>query len=240
MADSEARTRNWVRPFFFYGNNAISLLGGAITTASAVVLIAFWVVDFFGHGGSKNPYLGIIFELILPALFVLGLLLIPIGILLRRRRLKAAGQMPPVFPQLSFRDPVFRRGIDFVVVATVINFVIVGTASYRGVAYMDTPNFCGQACHVMAPEWAAYHVSSHYGVACTECHIASGVQAYLNAKVNGTRQMLMVISDKYPRPIMADNKVPPAQETCLKCHNPNRYIGDKLIVTNAFGDDEKN
>jgi len=240
MADSDALRRNWLRPFFFYGNNAISLIGGAITTASAIVLIAFWVIDFFGHGGSHNPYLGIIFELILPALFVLGLLLIPIGILLRRRRLKAAGQVPPVFPQLSFRDPVFRRGIDFVVVATVINFVIVGTASYRGVAYMDTPNFCGQACHVMAPEWAAYHVSSHYGVACTECHIASGVQAYLNAKVNGTRQMFMVVANNYPRPILAGDKLPPAEETCLRCHNPNRYVGDKLVVTNSFGDDEKN
>ena len=71
MADSAAPGRTWLRPFFFYGNNPISLIGGAITTASAVVLIAFWVVDFFGHGGSKNPYLGIIFELILPGLFVL-------------------------------------------------------------------------------------------------------------------------------------------------------------------------
>src|SRR5271155_2582198 len=121
MADSDALRRNWLRPFFFYGNNAISLIGGAITTASAIVLIAFWVIDFFGHGGSKNPYLGIIFELILPALFVLGLVLIPVGIWLRRRHLKAAGQLPPVFPEVSFRDPIFRRGINFVVVATFIN-----------------------------------------------------------------------------------------------------------------------
>lgn len=240
MADPEARRGNWLRPFFFYGNNTISLFGGAITTASAIVLIAFWVVDIFGHGGSANPYLGIIFELILPGLFVLGLILIPIGILLRRQRLKAAGQIPSVYPDIDLRDPGFRRGVDFVVAATFINFVIVGTASYRGVAYMDTPNFCGQACHVMAPEWAAYHVAAHSGVACTECHIASGVQAYLNAKVNGTRQMLMVVANSYPRPIMAGNKLPPAQETCLKCHNPNRYIGDKLVVTSSFGDDEKN
>ena len=240
MADSEARTRNWVRPFFFYGNNAISLIGGAITTASAVVLIAFWVVDVFGHGGSRNPYLGIIFELILPGLFVLGLVLIPVGILLRRRQLKATGQHPPVFPEVSFRDPIFRRGINFVVVTTLINFVIVGTASYRGIAYMDTPNFCGQACHVMAPEWAAYHVSSHYGVACTECHIASGMKGYLDAKINGTKQLMMVVANNYPQPILAGDKVPPAKDTCLSCHNPNRDIGDKLVVRTSFGDDEKN
>src|SRR5271170_841363 len=163
MADSEALRRNWLRPFFFYGNNPISLLGGAITTASAVVLVAFWVVDFFGHGGSSNPYLGIIFELILPGLFLLGLILIPVGMLLKRRRLKALGEMPP-FPEVSLRDPVFRRGLDFVVIATFINFVIVGTATYRGVSYMDQPSFCGQSCHVMAPEWAAYQVTTHRDV----------------------------------------------------------------------------
>jgi nitrate/TMAO reductase-like tetraheme cytochrome c subunit len=127
-----------------------------------------------------------------------------------------------------------------VVVATFLTFVIVGTASYRGIAYMDTPSFCGTSCHVMAPEWNAYHVSAHAGVACTDCHIVSGVQGFVNAKVNGTKQLLMVVMNSYPRPIMQDDKVPEASATCLPCHNPNRYIGDKLVITTAYGDDEKN
>ena len=240
MADSGDFRQGWLRPFFFYGNNPISLIGGALTSASAFILIGFWVVQFFGHGGSSNPYLGIIVDLVLPGLFIVGLALIPIGIFFRRRSLKAAGTVPSVYPEINLRDPAFRRGIDFVVIATFINFVIVGTASYRGVAYMDTPSFCGTSCHVMAPEWAAYHVSSHYGVACTDCHIVPGVQGFVNAKVNGTKQLLMVVMNSYPRPIMADDKVPTARATCLNCHNPSRYIGDKLIVTAAFGDDEKN
>ena len=96
-----------------------------------MILIGFWVVDFIGHGGSRNPYLGIIFELILPGLFILGLILIPFGMLLKRRRLKARGEIPPVFPEINLRDPAspFRRGLDFVLIATFINFVIVGTAT---------------------------------------------------------------------------------------------------------------
>jgi len=148
--------------------------------------------------------------------------------------------VPSIYPEINLRDPVFRRGLDFVVVATFINFVIVGTASYRGVAYMDTPSFCGSSCHVMMPEWNAYHVSAHAGVACTDCHIVSGVQGFVNAKVNGTKQLLMVVMNSYPRPIMQDDKVPEASATCLKCHNPNRDIGDKLVVTTAYDDDEKN
>lgn len=99
----------WVRPFVFYGNNWLSLLGGAITTAAAMVLIGFWVVGFFGHGASANPYLGIIFDLILPAIFVVGLVLILIGIVTRRAYLLETNQVPTLFPELSLKDPVFRH-----------------------------------------------------------------------------------------------------------------------------------
>lgn len=230
----------WLRPSLFYGNNPLSLIGGALTSASAMTMIGFWVVEIFGHGGSTNPYLGILVDLCLPTLFLFGLFLIPVGIWRRRSHLKATGQVPSIFPQVDLRDPAFRHGIDFVIVATCINFVIVGTASYRGVAYMDKPSFCGQACHVMAPEWNAYHAASHAGVTCTECHIAPGVSGFVHAKVNGVKQLTMVLLHKYPQPIMAGDKLPPAQATCLKCHDPNRLAGDKLMVKTSYGDDEKN
>lgn len=240
MANFERFKEQRLRPLLFYGNNTISLIGGALTTASALVLIGFWVVDFIGHGGSENPYLGIIFDLILPALFLLGLILIPVGMLLKRRRLKALGEMSPTLPEVSLRDPVFRRGLDFVLIATFINFVIVGTATYRGVSYMDQPSFCGQSCHVMAPEWAAYQVTTHRDVACTHCHIEEGAAGYLHAKVNGTKQMFAVMAKTYPQPILPDDKVPPAKTTCLNCHSADRYIGDKLFVKTSYADDEKN
>jgi nitrate/TMAO reductase-like tetraheme cytochrome c subunit len=233
-------SKNWLRPVLFFGNNPISLIGGAITSASAMTLIGFWIIAVVGHGGSNNPYLGIIFDLCLPALFIFGLALIPVGIWFRHRRLKAAGQLPATFPEINFADPIFRHGIDFVIVATFINFVIVGTASYRGVAYMDTTSFCGQTCHVMKPEFSAYHFAPHAGVACTDCHVAPGVPGYIHAKVNGTKQLLMVVLHNYPRPIMADGKVPAARDTCVHCHNPQRLSSDKLLVSSSYGDDEKN
>jgi len=232
--------KEWIRPFFFYGNNWLSLFGGAVTTAAAMVLIGFWVVGFFGHGASSNPYLGIIFDLILPAIFVVGLVLILVGILLRRSYLDATSQVPSFFPEVSLKDPVFRHALDIVLVATFINFIIVGAASYRGVAYMDTVSFCGASCHVMAPQLAAYHVSYHSHVACTDCHVAPTAAAYVHAKVDGTVQLLMVVAQNYPRPIMADNKIPVASTTCVHCHSPGQFFGDKIIITTAYADDKAN
>ena len=230
-----------LRPVLFYGNNWISLIGGALTTASAFVLIGFWIVSFFGHAGPTNPYVGLVVDLALPGLFVLGLILIPLGMWLRHKEVTAAGQVPTVFPAIDLKDPFFRRGIEVVLVATFINFVIVGTASYRGISYMDSPNFCGQSCHVMAPQWTAYQVSPHSHVACVECHIGSGVSAAVHAKVNGTKQLIEVALHTYPAPIKASlNVLRPARATCEECHSPTRFVGEKLLVETAFGDDEKN
>ena len=233
--------KNWLEPFFFYGNNLLSLIGGALTTASAFVLIGFWIVSVFGHQGPSNPYIGIVLDLALPGLFIVGLALIPVGISLRRRQLLAAGQVPSVYPQIDLRNPVFRRGIEIVVLATFINFIIVGTATYRGVSYMDSPNFCGQSCHVMAPQWTAYQESPHSRVDCVQCHVGSGMKSYVQAKVNGTKQLVEVTFHTWPTPIRANlNALRPARETCEACHSPTRFIGEKLLVKTTFGDDEKN
>jgi nitrate/TMAO reductase-like tetraheme cytochrome c subunit len=233
--------KSWLRSVLFLGNNSLSLIGGAVTSASAFILIGFWVVDVLGHGGSTNPYLGIVLDLFLPTLFLLGLVLIPIGIWQRRRHLKAIGQLPSVYPQIDLRDPVFRRGIDVVIAFTFINFVIVGTASYRGVAYMDTPSFCGQACHVMKPEYTAYQVSPHSDVECASCHIGSGLSSFVTAKVNGSKQLFEVVFNRYPRPIPSPvQNLRPARDICESCHAPARFIGDKVLVKTMFADDEQN
>ena len=61
-------------------------------------MIAYWLVEIFGRP-NDNPYLGIIFFLLLPASFIAGLVLIPIGIFLRRKTLQKAGQIPAAVSQ---------------------------------------------------------------------------------------------------------------------------------------------
>src|SRR5215467_10638929 len=111
MTQSGGFRENRLRPLVFLAQNPISQIGIALTTASALTLIGFWVVAVIGHGGSANPYVGIVFDLCLPALFVLGLILIPLGMWWKRRRLKAAGQLPTEYPKVDFANPVFRRSL---------------------------------------------------------------------------------------------------------------------------------
>ena len=231
---------NWVRPALFFGNNPISLAGGAITTASGVTMIGYWLLDMFGRP-NDNPYLGIIFFLFLPALFIAGLLLIPVGMLIRRRKLQKAGQIPAAFPKIDLNDRMFRHGLDIVLLATIANLLIVSISTYRGAAYMDSPQFCGQSCHVMHPEFTAYKISAHSHVACVDCHIGTGAEAYFSAKVNGTKQLIEVTLHRYPTPIPSPvTSLRPARVICEGCHTPARFVGEKLLVKSNFADDEQN
>jgi hypothetical protein len=91
------RIRDSSQPIYFLGQNPITLTGAVITTSTALTTIAFWFYEIFLLG-PPHPYIGILVFLTLPAIFVLGLLLIPLGIWLRRRNLRGSGQLPAVFP----------------------------------------------------------------------------------------------------------------------------------------------
>src|SRR5262252_3422160 len=132
-----------------------------LTTISAAVFLVVFFADVFGF--HTNPYLGILFFLILPGVFLLGLALIPLGAWLERRR-RARGRPPAEirWPHVDLNDPVQRRAAVIVFAMTIANIIIVSLAAYRGVEYMDSPQFCGQVCHtVMKPQFSAHQDSAH-------------------------------------------------------------------------------
>ena len=233
--------REWARPAYYLGQNTLSLIGAVLTTSSAITLIGFWIYDFI-LPGPPHPYVGILIFLILPGVFVLGLLLIPAGIALRRRELRKAGELPELYPAVDLKMPVVRHAIILIGIATFMNVLIFGFASYRGVSYMDTTTFCGQTCHtVMQPEFSAYQNSPHARVDCVECHIGPGAGWFVRSKLSGLRQVFAVTFKTYSRPIPSPVKyLRPARETCEHCHWPQRFTGDKFIVKTNYKEDEKN
>ncbi len=238
MKDS---AKNWIRPIVFLGQNAPSILGAALTTSSALTLGSFWMFELLTTR-PLPPYAGIVLYLLLPGLFALGLLLMPAGALWQRRKLKRQGTLPAEYPRVDLRSPVLRRAAALVAIATGLNVMILGVASYLGVQYMDSVEFCGRSCHsVMAPEYTAHRDSPHSQVACAECHIAAGAPGFVYAKVSGVRQVFALALKSYPTPIPAPvSHLPSANQICERCHSRQNFVGDELLVRPKFADDAAN
>jgi hypothetical protein len=233
--------REWARPVYFLGQNPTTLVGAVLTTSTALTMIIFWFYALF-LPGPPHPYAGILMFLILPGFFLLGLFLMPVGVILRKRGLLRHGELPTLYPAVDLSLPTARRAAVYVAVATALNFVIVGTATYHGVEYMDSTTFCGTTCHtVMQPEFTAYQNSPHSRVACVDCHIGPGASWFVRSKLSGLRQVFAVTFHTYSRPIPSPvQHLRPARETCEQCHWPQRFTGDKLLIETHYKDDEKN
>ncbi len=222
--------------------NAISLLGTIITTVSAMLIISLFGIELAGFEGG--PYLGILAFVILPSIFVFGLLLIPLGVFLERRKMAKAiaeGKPIPTFPVFDLNNPRTRKfGVVFLALTTV-NVVILAVGTYKGVEVMDSTKFCGTTCHsVMSPEYTTYQRSPHARVRCVECHIGPGASWFVKSKLSGSWQMVAVALNLYPRPIAAPvENLRPARETCEQCHWPTKFVGERLKVISHFTDDEQ-
>ncbi len=234
------RLYDWLSPIVFFSSNPLSLIGVVVVTTAAVLWV-FLLPTLFGHG-TNNPYLGIPIFLILPGVFIFGLILIPIGILIRRRSRRLQGLPVTSIPQLSLDSPELRRLLIFVGVASFVNIVIVSQWGYSAVNYMDGAQFCGLTCHtVMQPEYTAYVNSSHARVECAGCHIGPGASWFVRSKLSGVRQVFAVAFHTYDRPIPSPvESLRPARETCEQCHWPARFSGDLFTVRTSYGADQEN
>ena len=235
------RIRDLTRLAFQLGNNWMTLAGAALTTSSAFVLVWFWFMELTSPR-AVHPYVGILLFLILPAIFLVPLVLIPVGILRLRRKRRLSGEAPEPLQAVDFKRPAVRRLLSVVGIATFINISIMGTAGLKGVEYMDSNQFCGLTCHtVMSPEYTAFLDSPHSRVGCAQCHIGHGAPALVRAKISGTRQLFAVAFGTYSRPIPSPvEHLRPARETCEQCHWPQKFTNDKLIVRTKFAEDEAN
>jgi hypothetical protein len=219
--------------------NSISLAGTALAAASLTLMVALIVIEHIGVG-TGGAYLGILTFLILPGLFVVGLLLIPVGIM-RQHRKEKAGEGSR-FPAIDLNNERTRRSFIIFLALTMINLVVLASATYKGVEVMDSTAFCGTVCHtVMQPEYTAHQRSAHARVKCAECHIGPGADWFVKSKLSGAWQVVSVAFDLYPRPVPTPiHDLRPARETCEQCHWPTKFVGDKLRVHSVYDEDEAN
>jgi NapC/NirT cytochrome c family, N-terminal region len=219
--------------------NPVSRIGVAVTTASAFLFLI--LVTLQGVGLLENAYAGILVYVLVPALFLVGLLLIPVGLRLERRR-RRAGIAAPAWPRIDLNDPAQRSTVLFVALLTLANVAILSIASYGAVEYSESQQFCGQACHtVMEPEFIAHQSGPHARVQCVGCHVGPGPGGFVTAKLNGARQLWLASTGRFSRPIPTPlESMPDVGTSCEQCHWPDRFVGDKVKVIYEHADDEAN
>jgi hypothetical protein len=208
---------------------------------TAVLFVTLFLLDALGLIGS--PYFGLLLFVAVPSAFIVGLLLIPLGVLLDRRRRRLHPDAPPAdWPVFDLRIARQRQIIAVLVLLTIVNLVLVSVASYGAVHYMETPQFCGQVCHVtMEPQFTAHQDGPHARVACVACHVGPGVNALIQSKAAGTRQLWQVVRRTVPKPIQSPvRNMRPARDTCERCHWPERFHGDEVRTIREYAEDEAN
>jgi hypothetical protein len=240
MVNQGKGLKTWLSPYIYLSGNWLSRIGVVLVTTGAVLWLSLLPVIL--RGFTDSPYAGILTFMGLPAVFFGGLILIPLGIVLRARRERHRGVYPSDFPPLDFKNVELRKLLFFVGVTTVVNLIIGAQLLYSGVNYMDSVTFCGKTCHtVMQPEYVAYENSPHARVACVECHIGPGASWFVRSKLSGTYQVFATIFNAYPRPIPVPvTNLRPARQTCEQCHWPARFEGNRLAVIPHYSDDETN
>ena len=212
------------------------MAGALITTVAAVLFVALAIAMLAGL--FNNPYAGLVIFVAIPALFVVGLLLIPAGIWLHRKKL-ARDPSADEWPVLDLRRADVRRTAMAVAVLTAVNAVILLLAGYGGLHWMESPTFCGQVCHTpMHPQFTAWQGAPHAEIACATCHIGEGARGAVHAKLAGVRQLVHVMGNSYPRPIPPGADMPPGGQTCLGCHRPGHLDTDRVRVIRSYADDE--
>jgi len=164
----------------------------------------------------------------------------------------AEGSVPETAPVPSRRErwgrrarsllhpPQSRRGLFalLLVFAGLMGVMFVGTVT--AIQWTETADFCGR-CHSMGPELLAHELGPHHAVTCAECHVEPGVEGWVKAKINGTRQLIEVILDTFPEPIPPPEHgdLPPVSATCQECHRVP--VGQSALVSEAtFTEDELN
>ena len=214
-------------------SSRISMLGVALATTAGFSWA--FVLPMHLQGQNTNPYIGLLVVFAIPLLLLLGLILIPIGIVQARRR--------RLLPHLLDSRSAWRRIGIFIGLLSFVNIVIGSQATYRAVAYMETEQFCGATCHVMKPEFTAFGHSPHSRLECVQCHVEPGTEGYIKAKMAGTRQLIHTVMNSFPRPIesgLESNRLVRSSATCENCHNRGREMGNPVRILTKFASDEAN
>lgn len=214
--------------------NPISILGATMAVFSIIIIVVLLLLNLTGT--MSNPYTGILAFMVGPAVLVLGLILIPVGVVWQGRHPTRG------FPVINLNDPYHQQRVGFFLVSTFIILLLMAVTTWEAAEFMESMTFCGQVCHeVMEPEAVAHADSPHARVACVNCHIGPGAEWFVRSKISGINQVFAVAFNNYERPIPTPlEDLRPARGTCEECHWPEHFHGTTIGLFVDYARDEQN
>ena len=226
-----ASTQNWT-----------SLIGATIALISLFMIIFLSVVTILIQS-ERATYLGLVIYILLPAVMFLGLLMIPIGMILKiRKEHKSGKKTVSTWPNIDLNDIHHRNAFMIFAIGTSIFLFLSAIGSYEAFHFTESNTFCGQLCHsVMEPEYTAYQHSPHAQVRCVECHVGPGANWYVRSKISGLYQVYATLANIYPKPIPTPvANLRPAREVCEQCHWPEKFYTHNIRLESHFLPDKNN
>jgi len=236
--DNGNRDITWQEKVGLSAKTPIGLFGIGLTT----VCLTMTVLGLLGHitGLIENPYAAIVTFLVFPAGAIFGLFLIPVSSYFRRKKW-FRDNLNKGNVIIDFGKKSHRRTVILFLVLSVVNLAVFSLVIYEAYHFTESDFFCGAICHqVMDPEYTAYKRSPHAKVGCVSCHIGSGAEWYVKAKLSGLRQVKAVLDGSYSTPIPAPvEHLRPAQDTCEECHWPEKFHGKKVKKFISFTNNDQ-
>lgn len=221
--------------------NWVSLTGAVIVLITFFMIVFLFAITLFQ--AKQAVYLGLVTYILLPSVMIVGLLLIPIGMLLEIRREHREGTVAePGWPRIDLNIPHYRHAFFIFSVGTAIFLFVSAIGSYEAFHYTESVSFCGKLCHsVMKPEYTAHANSPHARVACVECHVGPGAGWYVRSKLSGLYQVYAVLANVYPHPIPTPiENLRPARAVCEQCHWPEKFYGHIILTKTHYLPDKEN
>ncbi len=223
------------------GRNWITIIGLLIASINFLMIIVLFLISTIFNKNETN--LGLFIYIILPGFLMLGLIMIPAGIIISRKKRIAKSQgEKKLLPAIDLNNPKHRKAFIVFTIATIIILFLSTYGSIEAYHLTESVEFCGTLCHkVMEPEYTAYQNSPHANVSCVDCHVGSGASWYVKSKLSGLQQVYSVIAKKYPAPIETPlHDLRPARETCEQCHWPQKFYARNLQTNKYYLADSLN
>jgi nitrate/TMAO reductase-like tetraheme cytochrome c subunit len=186
--------------------------------------------------GEDNPYIGLA-TMGIGCILILGVIITPLGLHLGRRRLEK--QLASALADGRTRWGVF---VVFLAVTSGLNLLIASQTTLHAVHFMEQRQFCG-SCHVMTPESRAFDQGPHAGILCVDCHVGEGTRGYVQSKIQGTHQLISVLTDSVEKPIkgaIEAGLMVPSKDTCEGCHWKDQPANATLKMIRRYEEDEAN